>query len=1532
MRKKTYWKKLIGMMAVVSVLGLGFHGQVVNAVGIHVDESATETPGEMADDQEQIQGEQEGTVRNDTAEPGGENGDEGGIELTKGTSPLLKKLTDAAEGKVNLKSVLREGAAGLADPNATPGTLDIKDGNIIISAGGGYKQLDNVGNPVNSGTQGDEEFTIIGQSQQYGITIETGAEPTIRLKNVQIHPKPDSLTAPSAIDIKVGAKVTLVVETSADGAILTGGSGKPGILLEDGAELEITGTDPEELHVTGGQLAAGISGADNAKGGQLKISGATDVFSYSDQRGSAINAEISLSSKKIVQGSLRDSVQTTPSVEIGVENRDDRTEKYILTLPAGYSSFATSTTTAGGDYVSYYPDSILEEVQDSELLVVNGSASHSFNLSGWGSTIVSLDNLVSEKVTYRVIFQANGGRFKETNTDRLVYDGAKKIGYGELIGTYPAQDGVNTTDVTYTDHKFVRWQKTLNSLESTDGWDFGNDKVVRDNTTLYANWEPKECRVKFISNNVEVGNDTYSYRDTILEAPYKPGSVNGSSLVHWEDAATGEKWVFGDPGVGTELTKLETTLNAVWMQDAKVTFEANAGGDTVTDMPPSQTVSVTTQVTKPQKNPTRAGYLFDDWYKDAACTKKWDFDNDTVNTKTVKIYAGWWAAETLVTFQVGEGETVSPQQQTVESTTDYKISEPTAGKTQREGKYPTTYKCEGWYTDERLTNRWDFTKQLKDRDGRFTLYPKFIQDTCWAVLNPGAADTEPKEQTAKSVFYNRSLAETYAGDDSINNYFTKKGHNIKEWRAGRTTWDLNTPLTEDIELTAIWQPNVYTVDFVTPAGAPTLPTDEQQKEAVYNSTLKAPAYPAADAPWLGYTFQGWYTQSDGGGEKWKFQGETGANTVQEDMTLYAHWTRDEYTVSFHTYEGDTENNIPDQTPLHYDAPVSEPMDPTRDHYTFKGWYKDSELKELWDFATDTVTGNMTLYAGWEGNELNVKLFIRYEPENEEKRELIEVRPAEIIRYGDYLNREALENLEHTKPRLGYTLNGWYQDGAYTEESQWDFAGTRAEPEDETLNLHAYWTWDKYTVNYVTYEGDTVNNIAPQTELRYGQKAARPAKDPVREHYTFEDWYPDLEAEDRVPWDFKANDITGDLTLYAAWNPNVYKLSFQTNGGSSLAPIDVTYGTHVDPAALNTTREGYVLTGWFKDAGLTEAFDPAKDYVDADMTLYAGWELQKYTVTFHFRESMDSDAEETITYSNVYRVGDYLSKPDKVVPHKTLSNWYKNPTWQSEDQWVFKRDTVKGDEDLYAYWSDTMYKVHFETFGGTEIADEEMSWGTLLVRPQDPVHEGGTFDNWYKDAQFTTPWDFNEDFVEGDTTVYAKWNYNNYTVTFDANEGEGTPEPQTLPYGSLIQEPEAPVREGHIFSGWQGSGSTELWNFAQDTVTGDTVLTAQWTTKDPANPANPEDPANPANPEDPANPANPQQSNGDTKNSGTGGTTGTGSGTSSNSPLDTAVKALNSAAEEIKKIVTGDKAPLTYAITGIFLSAAFIIWRLIKKFR
>ena len=174
---------------------------------------------------------------------------------------------------------------------------------------------------------------------------------------------------------------------------------------------------------------------------------------------------------------------------------------------------------------------------------------------------------------------------------------------------------------------------------------------------------------------------------------------------------------------------------------------------------------------------------------------------------------------------------------------------------------------------------------------------------------------------------------------------TLKGYTFAFWYLGddeqnATAYDFNTPVTENITLTAKWNINKYTVTFNSYGGTPVPPAQEVE----YGLTATEPATAPTKT---GYTFDGWYL----GDEKYDF-----SDAVEQNITLYANWKKNIYTVTY-TDGVDGEEVFADQT---YRVPFEDTTpafkgNPTRDGYVFDGWKPA---------FSDTVTGNVTYVAQW----------------------------------------------------------------------------------------------------------------------------------------------------------------------------------------------------------------------------------------------------------------------------------------------------------------------------------------------------------------------------------------------------------------------------------------------------------------------------------------------------------------------------------------------------------------------------------------
>ena len=147
-------------------------------------------------------------------------------------------------------------------------------------------------------------------------------------------------------------------------------------------------------------------------------------------------------------------------------------------------------------------------------------------------------------------------------------------------------------------------------------------------------------------------------------------------------------------------------------------------------------------------------------------------------------------------------------------------------------------------------------------------------------------------------------------------------------------------------------------------------------------------------------------------------------------------------------------------------------------------------------------------------------------------------------------------------RVGYTQVGWSTvDGG---EKVYGFEDVYTQ--NEALTLYPVWNANQYTITFDTNGG---SEIAPITQ-DYGTEITAP-DNPTRKGYTFKGW--DKEIPETMPAE--------NITVKAQWKINQYTITFDTNGGSEIAPITQDYGTEIT-APDNPTRKGYTFKGWDKE--------------------------------------------------------------------------------------------------------------------------------------------------------------------------------------------------------------------------------------------------------------------------------------------------------------------------------------------------------------
>ena len=146
-------------------------------------------------------------------------------------------------------------------------------------------------------------------------------------------------------------------------------------------------------------------------------------------------------------------------------------------------------------------------------------------------------------------------------------------------------------------------------------------------------------------------------------------------------------------------------------------------------------------------------------------------------------------------------------------------------------------------------------------------------------------------------------------------------------------------------------------------------------------------------------------------------------------------------------------------------------------------------------------------------------------------------------------------------------------------------------------LYIYGNTTGVIVTYKDGDSEYAKQVLPS-----GTLATRPDAPAATPGYTFGGW----NKADGTAWDYASDKVTDNITLYAKWTANTYTISFDTAGGSEIAPITQDYGT-VITAPEAPTREGYTFIGWDKEIPTTM---PAEN-----MTVTAQWEINQYTITF-----------------------------------------------------------------------------------------------------------------------------------------------------------------------------------------------------------------------------------------------------------------------------------------------------------------------------
>ncbi|MBR4003051.1 MAG: leucine-rich repeat protein [Clostridia bacterium] len=488
--------------------------------------------------------------------------------------------------------------------------------------------------------------------------------------------------------------------------------------------------------------------------------------------------------------------------------------------------------------------------------------------------------------------------------------------------------------------------------------------------------------------------------------------------------------------------------------------------------------------------PTKLGYIFEGWGytkneqftlltdEEGLSRNAWNIEED------ITLTAKWTARDYEITYHLngGENHTQNPSSFTIETDT-FELFNPTR----------SYYEFEGWYTNELLTN--PITSITKGTTGHIDVYAK------WTPIEYDI---------------------TYVMNGGTNNNLNPNTYNVE------TYFDFENPFKK------------------------------------------------------GFEFKGWFTDSE-------FNNEISRLNRQYlgDIALYAKWEIITYPINYELNGGT--NNVGNKSNYTVETDTFSLLNPTREHYTFGGWFNDnSYTSELNSIEKGTI-GQKTLYAKWTPIEYNITYILNGGTNNNQNPNTYNVEDEIIF-------------AEPT--RNGYSFKGWFTDSEFNNE----ITNINREFLDE-ITLYAEWEIITYPINYELNGG--TNN--PENKSNYTiETDTFELKNPTREHYSFNGWY-DFVFDTRVTEVTKGT--FGEKTFCARWTPIEYDINYVLNGGTNNAQNPTTYNVEDSFVFKTPTKTAYTFMGWFSNEELTQEFSSLNSQYYGEITLYAKWTPTTYNIGY-----------------------------------------------------------------------------------------------------------------------------------------------------------------------------------------------------------------------------------------------------------------------------------------------------------------------------
>ncbi|WP_332448017.1 InlB B-repeat-containing protein [Sphaerochaeta sp.] len=701
------------------------------------------------------------------------------------------------------------------------------------------------------------------------------------------------------------------------------------------------------------------------------------------------------------------------------------------------------------------------------------------------------------------------------------------------------------------------------------------------------------------------------------------------------------------------------------------------------------------------------------------------------------------------------------------------------------------YTFQGWYADALFTEP-AIVQIEQGSTGDRTLYAKWQILTYTLSYSLNGGTNHPDNGTAYNV------------EDTINlKNATKNAYDFLGWYkndagSGDPLLVLQPGTTGNKTLYALWAPTSYAITYQLNGGVNT-----NANPSYY--CIEDDAITLADPGKTGYTFISWFDNA-------QFSGSPVTAIPagsQGDRVVYASWTPNVYSVTYHLNGGTNAGTNP--TTYTIESETITLSSPSKENYTFNGWYPTGEYSgsPITQIPHGT-TEDRVLYANWSPTAYLITYVLNGGTN-------AAGNPQTYTIESDTINLAEAH-------RPGYRFDGWYPtlDYAGSPITQIPHGSTQA------ITLSAKWTAHTYTVTFNAGAGSAAE--PPTKQVTYDSPYADLATT-SRLGYSFDGWYTAMEGTGAKIGTGTSVSIAENHTLYANWIADAYIITFDAGAGMAANPAtkqvwyDSAYGE-----LSNTERTGYSLEGWYTgpDGTGTNVEASTIMHTNSAHTLYAHWNANTYRVQFV-----------TAGGSPVSDIQATFDQPYGVLPASsrngyTFQGWYTGEGGSGTKREAESVVSTSTDHSLYAYFKPITYTISYTLNAGTNDAGNPVSYTveTTTITLQTPTRTGYTFEGWYGTSDFSTSAiSYILQGSTGNQTVYARWSPTVYSITYQTAGGENNaanPQSYTIEDDAITLAD--PAKTGYTFLGWYADGA-----FSSDRITSipkgsidNRILWAKWT--------------------------------------------------------------------------------------------------------